>query len=301
MNELNPLGRKGIILAGGTGSRLHPVTLGVSKQLLPIYDKPMIYYPISTLMLAGLTQILIITTPEDQPAFERLLGDGTKWGVQFSYALQPEPRGLAEAFIIGEDFLDGSPACLILGDNIFYGSGFSEQLQEASRQEEGATVFAYHVSDPERYGVVTFDDAGHPAAIVEKPTNPTSSWAITGLYFYDREITMRARKVEPSVRGELEITTINADYLARGCLRVDKLSRGFAWLDAGTHESLMQAGSFIETIEKRQGLKVACLEEIAFRKGFISGADIEKLASEIGNEYGQYLLGILHESQATVR
>ncbi len=294
MSNPNPLNRKGIILAGGTGTRLHPVTLGVSKQLLPIYDKPMIYYPISTLMLAGVTEILIITTPEDQSSFKRLLSDGSQWGVTFRYAVQPEPRGLAEAFIIGEDFLAGSPACLILGDNIFYGTGFSEQLQQASRHEQGATVFAHHVSDPERYGVVTFDHNERPLSIVEKPSKPESSWAVTGLYFYDTMVCDIARSVRPSSRGELEITAVNNIYLEDGQLRVAKLNRGFAWLDTGTFASMVEASEFVRVVEKRQRLQIGSPEEVAWRLGLLDSSALEEHARALlKSGYGENLYAIL--------
>ena len=290
----NPLGRKGIVLAGGTGSRLHPVTLAVSKQLLPVYDKPMIYYPISTLMLAGMTEILIITTPEDRPAFERLLGDGSQWGLHLVFAEQPLPNGLAEAFLIGEDFLDGSPACLILGDNIFYGSGFSRQMQEVSAEVGGATVFAQRVSDPERYGVVDFDDDGRAVSIEEKPERPRSSWAVTGLYFYDADVVKIARTIEPSARGELEITAVNQAYLDRGDLTVARLDRGFAWLDTGTFASMVEASEFVRVIEQRQRQKIGSPEEIAWRMGRIDDRRLLGLAEPlVKSGYGDYLCNLV--------
>jgi glucose-1-phosphate thymidylyltransferase len=293
-DALNPLGRKGIILAGGTGSRLHPVTQAVSKQLLPVYDKPMIYYPISTLMLAGLTDILVITTPDDRPAFERLLGDGSNWGVRFEFATQAAPNGLAEAFLIGRDFLDGSPSCLILGDNIFYGSGFSRKLQSVSAQDGGATVFAHRVSDPERYGVVDFDDDGIAIGIEEKPEKPTSSWAVTGLYFYDADVVSVAESIEPSERGELEITSINQHYLERGALTVARLDRGFAWLDTGTFNSMVEASEFVRVIEQRQRRKIGSPEEIAWRMGQIDDEALLTLARPLApSGYGDYLIGLV--------
>lgn len=286
--------RKGIILAGGAGSRLHPVTQAVSKQLLPIYDKPMIYYPISVLMLARIKNILIISTPADTPRFEQLLGDGHRWGLNLSYAVQPAPEGLAQAFIIGRQFLAGSPSALILGDNIFYGQDLSNNLRHASARTEGATVFAYAVNDPERYGVIEFDRAGKALSIEEKPKSPKSRYAVTGLYFYDPEVVEVAAQLKPSRRGELEITDVNRWYLERDRLSAEIFGRGMAWLDTGTHDSLLEAASFIQTIEKRQGLKVACPEEIAFKLGFISASELEALAQAHGsNGYGQYLLGLL--------
>jgi glucose-1-phosphate thymidylyltransferase len=288
--------RKGIILAGGSGSRLHPVTQVISKQLLPVYDKPMIYYPLSTLMLAGIRDILLISTPQDTPRFEQLLGDGRSWGLNLSYATQPSPDGLAQAFVIGRQFIGTAHCALILGDNIFYGHDFATQLGRANNEAAGATVFAYHVHDPERYGVAEFNATGKAISLEEKPKEPKSNYAVTGLYFYDNQVLDIARDLKPSARGEYEITDVNKHYLARGQLTVEVMGRGLAWLDTGTHESLLQASTFIETIEKRQGLKVACPEEIAYRLGYISKDDLERIGSAMNkNNYGQYLLSLLNE------
>jgi glucose-1-phosphate thymidylyltransferase len=290
------MNRKGIILAGGSGTRLYPVTQVVSKQLLPIYDKPMVYYPLSTLMLAGIRDILIISTPEDTPRFQQLLGDGTKWGMNLSYAVQPSPDGLAQAFIIGKSFIGDSLSSLILGDNIFYGHDFSSQLQRASAKQDGATVFAYRVHDPERYGVAEFDGAGKVISLEEKPLKPKSSYAVTGIYFYDKNVCELAANLKPSPRGELEITDLNRLYLERGQLSCEVMGRGMAWLDTGTHESLLEASQYIEIIERRQGLKVACPEEVAYRQGWIGAAEIEALAAPmLKNSYGQYLIAMLKE------
>lgn len=290
---------KGIVLAGGTGTRLYPITLGVSKQLLPVYDKPMIYYPLSVLMLGGIREILVISTPNDMPQYQRLLGDGAHFGVKFSYAVQPEPHGIAQAFLIGEEFLSGSPVCLILGDNVFHGQHFTEKLNRAVSRTEGATIFGYLVRDPERFGVVAFDAQGNAVSIEEKPARPRSRFAVTGLYFYDASVLDIARSLKPSPRGELEITDVNRAYLERGQLHVERLGRGFAWLDTGTHASLLEASSYVQTIEARQGLKVACLEEIAWQNGWISVAEMRRAGEFFGKtEYGQYLLRLVDSASS---
>ena len=289
----NSAKRKGVILAGGAGTRLHPLTIAVSKQLLPVYDKPMIYYPLSCLMLAGINDVLVISTPQDTPQFQRLLGDGSKWGMQLRYAVQSDPGGLAQAFLIGEEFINGDPVALVLGDNIFYGQGFRRLLELAMNQPDGATIFGYPVRDPERYGVIEFDEAGNALSIEEKPNHPKSRYAVPGLYFYDHRVVEFAKRIRPSPRGELEITDINRCYLEAGLLRVQLFSRGFAWLDAGTQDSLIESGNYVMAVEKRQGLKIGCPEEIAYRKGWITSAELKTLAGQMPNEYGTYLKSVV--------
>jgi glucose-1-phosphate thymidylyltransferase len=293
-SSVNRLGYRGIVLAGGSGTRLYPITRAVSKQMLPIYDKPMIYYPLSALMMAGIRDVLVISTPTDIAGFERLLADGSQWGMSFQYCIQPNPGGLAQAFTLGRNFVGNKPSALVLGDNIFYGQGFQPMLRRASAQHEGATVFAYPVKDPQRYGVVSFDETGKAVKIVEKPAQPESQYAVTGLYFYDNQVVDIATNLKPSPRGEYEITDVNRVYLERGHLNVERFSRGFAWLDTGTPESLIQAANFVETVESRQGLKIACLEEIAWRMGFIDDTQLQKLANSYPNSYGTYLRDILN-------
>ncbi|WP_395776860.1 glucose-1-phosphate thymidylyltransferase RfbA [Aquidulcibacter sp.] len=294
----NPHNRKGIVLAGGTGSRMHPITLGVIKQLLPIYDKPLIYYPMSVLLLAGIKDILMITTPRDQIAFQSVFGDGSRLGVSIKYAVQPSPDGLAQAFLIARDFIGNDPACLVLGDNIFYGEGLERLLKSADSRNDGATVFGYHVKDPQAYGVIGFDVNGKPNSIVEKPKVPVSNYAVTGLYFYDNDVLDIAASIKPSARGELEITDVNRIYLEQGRLNCELMGRGYAWLDAGTPDNLLESASFVQTIERRQGYKIACLEEVAYRKGFISADDLMKLGEALyKSEYGQYLMAIAQEGQ----